>query len=1032
MHGLISYLAHNRLLANLTLMMVLVGGAICWFKIGKEEMPPFEVPWLRVSVPYPGASAEDVELFVTRPLEDKIKGVLGVKEVSSTSSNGFSSIRIELSDDKDQRSEIISEIKDAALEVSLPDGIASDLKFRQFKSSQKAILDIGVYYEGKHLLDYKARSKLQEYVASLENHLTGLSEVSELNLSGYLAQKIVVELDPLKLKKFDVSASQVARKLQSSHFRVPLGSLEDAKETRLTFYSEYQEPKALASLVVRSGFEGRPVLLSDVASVTKRHEKYTTIYKVQGHEAIILNIKKTSQTDILTAISRVKKQALTFAQSHGSSPIKLVLLDDESYDLQNRLSLVSMNGILGFVLILGVLFLFLDFRSGFWVAMGLPFCLCFCLICLYLMGMTINNMTLAAVIIVIGIVVDDAIIICESISREKSLLPLNASPGPAVVAGTKKVLLPIVAAILTTCVAFMPLAHFAGRFGSFVQSIPVVVTLMLAASLYESICVLPAHLNTREKKKARGNLFFRVEGFYSHRLSKILKVHYLVILAFLGLLVASFYLYKQNMKFVMFPREEAREIFIRVGTPKGTSRVETALKIRQIEDILLADLDKYVVGVRSSVAQSRWGRKVQDNAAFIRVELIPLEERKVPLKSLLSRWEEQTKALQGFENIRFIKGRFGHGSGSPIDIHVLENNDVKRMAIAKLIEAELLKDASLSNVEIERVLENPQFKLQPVAMELETRQVSYESLKTSLRVFLSGFTAYKITSFDEEVDVLLTTPDEHKRDLDGILDNHVENQRGYMVPLRDLVEVAPSMLPSNIQRSSYKRLITVKADLKDGARKTPLEIARGLEQGVLKQIKVDYPSSRVVLKGEVEDSRRSGSDFLFAIVTVVGLIYGILILLYRSFVTPLLIMAIIPFGLFGVVIAFYAHGMNAFGFFAVVGSIGMIGVVINDAIVMIDRLEKKVEPGGDLYSQVASVSSSRLRAVTLTTITTVCGIFPTAYGIAGYDSMLAEMMLAMGWGLLFATSITLLLVPCLYTAFWQIRRSVSRLKGGWG
>lgn len=1022
MRRFLSYLANNHLLANLTMVMVFVGAVLAWNKIGKEEMPSFEFPWLRIQVPYPGASAEDVELLVTKPLEDSIRGVQGILEVTSTSSNGRSSISVELSQDESQWSEIINNIKDATYGVQLPDGIAKDLKFRQFKSSEKAIIDIGVFHKSQELLNPQGRKELQQYILALENHLAAIPEISEVSRSGYREREIKIVLNTKKLNHYRMSGAYVAEMLRKYHFRTPLGSLENKAESRMTLVSEYETADTLKKLVIRSGFEGTTVLLEDIASVTEEFKKQTSIRKVQGHQAIFLRVTKIASTDILTAITAIKGAVQDFKNGRESGNIDMILLDDESADLQNRLNIVSMNGILGFVLILIVLLIFLDLRSGFWVALGLPFCMGTTLIALWVSGDTINNMTLAAVIIVIGIVVDDAIIITESIARQKSKY---GSSSQSIVEGTYKVILPILASILTTCVAFVPFAYFEGRFGTFVKSIPFIVALMLGASLYESICILPAHLNDRkESGKKKDHWFFKVESFYSRLLDRILRWRALVIVFFIGLFASSLYLFRTQMKYVMFPREEAREIYIRAATPKGTGRLDTAMKVREIEDIFLEDLGKSVVGVRSSIAQSRWGGKVKDNSVFMRIELLSLEKRGIPLRKLMAKWENKADQLQGFENIRFIKGRFGRGTGSPIDIQILENDDQKRHKIAEMIQKELSENTNFSNAEIERSIQNPEYRLTIKASELEKRGIAPKALADSLKVYVSGLVVYRITSGEEDVEVTLTIPDQEKTSIETVLNFKVENRQGYFIPLRDLLEVKKGKIPANIQRLHYKRRLSVKGDLAENAL-PPLEIAKQLESGILKQIKSLFPSAIILLKGEIEDSRKSRSDFIYTIIAVGALIYCILTLLYRSIFTPLLIMTIIPFGLVGVVLAFYAHQMSAYGFFAIVGTIGMIGVVINDAIVMIDRLEKDIDPSAPLRPQVSKIAATRLRAVTLTTITTVSGIFPTAYGIAGYDSMLAEMMLAMGWGLAFATVITLALVPCIYTFYKQLQIAIK-------
>ena len=1016
MTRILSYFAKNLTLANLTLSLVIMGGVISWLSLGKEEMPEFEVPWLRISIPYPGATASDVELFITKPVEEKLKSVSGIQSLRSTSANNSSSITVELDSNMDDRRELIASIKDAVYEAQLPEDSARNIRFFQFKSAAKAILDIGLYHKEAKLLSTEDRRTLQDVVNALENQILSLPELSEVSKSSYLKREIRIELDPIKLEKLQLSSSQVASLLKKHNFRTPSGHLMDPKETRLTLVSEYETVERLKNIILRTNLDREVARLGDVATIVEGFERSRSIRKVQGHEAIFLNIKKNTQYDILTARKALNRLLDKFQQTRQDSPVAIILLDDESFDLRNRLSIVAWNGIIGFSLILVVLFIFLDLRSGFWVAMGLPFTMGVTLICLNITGDTINNMTLASVIIVLGIVVDDAIILTESVSRQKRF---EEKSFDAVVKGASQVFLPIVASIITTCVAFMPLYFFGGRFGSFVKYIPFIVITMLAASLYESMFILPAHLVGKDKKNKKSKYWFKpIEDGYTKVIETLLKYRLIVVLAFAAILPSSLWLYQQKMKFVIFPREETREVFIKAHAPKDTNRFQMEKLTRSIEDIVLADLDKYVIGIRTRIGQGRRGGRVKENEAFLRIELVDKQTRKVPLREILKDWEDKTNKLEGFDKIRFIKGRFGHGMSSPIDILIQENNNKSREDIAEAIRAELEKDESVVNVDVDTPIKNPEFRLKVKTAELDRLGIEPASLAIAARTYLEGSILYRITSGEEEIDVRLTVPEAQKSKLDQVLDFKVENRQGYLVPMRDVVEVDQSTVPVNIDRYNHKRTLHVYGDLADNAAKSPLEIATSLENGLLKSIASKYPTSIVQFKGEIEDSRQSTSEFLFAVILVSCLIYGILILLYQSIAIPFLIMLIIPFGLVGVILAFWAHGFEQFGFFSVIGTLGMTGVVINDTIIMIDRLERQITGKVEnLAKAVAEVAATRLRAVCLTTITTVAGIFPTAYGLAGYDAMLAEMMLAMGWGLLFATWITLVLVPCVYTIF---------------
>ncbi|MFC1461014.1 efflux RND transporter permease subunit [Verrucomicrobiota bacterium] len=761
--------------------------------------------------------------------------------------------------------------------------------------------------------------------------------------------------------------------------------------------------------------------------------------KVNGHEAIMLRAIKNSSYGILDALEAVKKKVEDFQKTNlEGTEIEVVCLDDESVDLKNRLSLIVKNGSLGFVLILVMLFIFLDFRSGVWVALGIPFTLCFAMICASMMGYTINNITLAAVIIVLGMIVDDAIVVSENITR------LRAEGMPfekATVQGTAFVFAPIVASILTTCIAFLPLLFFRARFGKMLVFIPPVIFFMLGASLFESLFILPGHMQLnfpifnkfmdrfsrkrlREKKQ---HWFNKVEDSYGTFLEKILPFKWVVFTAFVVLLLFSGYIVKTKMKFVMFPREETRAIRLSGEAAPDADRYDTARLTLQAESVIAPYIGKEVIGFTTQIARSRWGRAVEENKFRMNIEIVPKEKRDKSADALIKEWETRLADITDLKEIEVTKSRWGHASGSPIEIIVQENDDEIRNSIAEQLAKSMKENPALDNVEIERPLENPEYRINLKREKIKRLSIDPSDISATLRAALEGVIIYELPKGGEEVDVRFTITDEAKDHIEKILAIPVENRGNYLVPLRDLVDVKKTITPNSIERKDSKRITTIFADITKESGLTPIEIAEQLESRDFPKILNEHPTTLLNFEGEVKDTRESTGDFRNAIIMAILLIYVILILLFNSLTKPLIIMLAIPFGAVGIVLAFWLHGKILFGFFAAIGAIGLAGVVVNDSIIMLAKLEKTYNnaQGPDSSDrQIASIAKTRLRAVILTTLTTVAGLLPTAYGFTGYDAMLAEMMLALTWGLLFGTTITLILVPCAYSfgktlGFWK-------------
>ena len=1018
---IVSFFLKRHLLANLIFFTVFIGGILAWVQIPKEELPDVTFDRVGVTVGYPGASAEEVEYYVTRPIEEELRGLDGIYRIISSTGVGACSVTAELEKNSPDKDAIINEIRNAVLDVDLPEDIKDDPRIRVFKTSRKAIIDIGLIYEGKNILDVSSRNTLQEYAIALENKLLSMPEVSSVNRSGYLDEEIHIKVHPEKLIEYRIPFNTVMKEVQDNNVRQPAGNIENVKEPKVTLSDELNTIAGLNELAIQGGFEGQVVRLNDVAEVSEAHEKTKTVVKINGHEGVFLNVVKSSRVGILEAIKAVNGAVDDFRRYNlQNGDIKIVLLDDESYDVRNRLKLIGINGAIGFLLILIVLFIFLDFRSGLWVALGIPFTFCFALIAALVAGYSINNITLAAVIIVMGMVVDDAIVVSENISRlRREGMKLQESAAK----GTAFVLLPIVASILTTCVAFVPLFFFSGRFGAMVSFIPLIVFFMLGGSLLEALFILPGHMTlplgkSKDVNTSKEHWFGKWENLYGKFIERILPLKWFVFAIFAGLLILSIFIAGRNMKFVMFPDEETRQISVTAEAPPGTQRYETARLSQPVEDALSDYTGKEVVGFRNEIARTRGGSVGQENKFRMRIEIVPKEKRRKSADRLIEEWKEKFGKAENISKLKFSKTWHGQAGGSPIEILVKENNDDLRLRITDELATVMKSRPELINVEIDRPVLTPEYIIKLKRDLVRRLAINPMDIAATLRSALEGKILYDFMGDDEEVYVRLTTVPSAKTDINKVLEIPVENAGKYLVPLGDVVTVEEVSKPDSIVREDLKRTTTVYADIKASAKKTPLEVAEYFENNVFGKIASAYPSTIIEFAGEVKDTRESSKDFIMAVVMAVCLIYLILVLLFNSLVKPFIIMLVIPFGLVGIILAFRLHGISMFGFFAVIGALGLAGVVVNDAIIMLVKLDRSFDPNlspEKTNSQIARIAKTRLRAVVLTTLTTVVGIIPTAYGWAGYDSMLSQMMLALCWGLIFGTLITLVLLPCIYS-----------------
>ena len=1027
----VNYFVERHLLTNMIFLSILIGGIVSWQGIKKEEMPDVTFDQVRISAAYPGATAEEVEHFVTKPIEEEVQGLDGVYRITSTASQGNTSITVELEQDYPNKDEAITEIRSAVLDVDLPEDVRDKPSVRVFKTSKKAIIDIALISSDVHLLDIPARQKLQEYAHALENLLVNLPEINSVNKSGYLKEELQIKVFPEKLLEYAIPLSQVLNEVRDGHVRQPAGHIEAQNEPKVTLNAQLDTIAKLDQQIIQAGFEGKAIALANMAEAVRGFNQSKEIIKVNGHEAIMFSVVKNSSFGILDSIGAVNRAVKAFRENQlKDSPMEVILLDDESMDVRNRISIITMNGGIGFVLILITLFVFLNKRSGLWVAMGIPFSICFTLVASKWLGYSINNITLAGVIIVMGMVVDDAIVVAENIGRFRSQ---GLSSKEAAVRGTAQVFLPIVASIVTTCIAFVPLFFFAGRFGRLNAFIPPIIFLMLGASLFESLVILPGHMHfelpkvrSRVKKKSdppREHWFVNVEHAYGRFLCRVLPYKFVVLAFFVVLLGAAGVIVHSTMKFVMFPNEETREIVITGEAPEETDRFETAQLAKGIEDILSAFIGKQIVGIRTEIARSRRGGAVEENKFRMIIEIVPKEKRRESADEFIALWEKEVKQIAGLKKLTIQKSRWGQSSGSAVEILVQQNDDALRAAAVDALVRQMKARPALTNVDVERPIKIPEYKIGLQREKIKRLSISPQDIASTFRAALEGVVLYELPKGDEEVDVRLTVTDQAKTDMNRILAVPVENRNDYLVPLGDVVHIEETLTPNSISRQDRKRTTNVFADLKPDSKMTPLEAALDLEENVFPKIFADQPTTGLSFTGEVQDTRESKGDFRNAIILVCLLIFAILAVLFNSISRPLIIMLAIPFGVVGVILAFWLHGKTLFGFFAAIGVLGLAGVVINDSIVLLVKLDTELLPQGvrATHDEIARVAQTRLRAVVLTTLTTVVGVLPTAYGLAGYDAMLAEMMLALAWGLCFGTLITLILVPCVYSTIQGIQ-----------
>jgi multidrug efflux pump subunit AcrB len=1015
---LIRWFSNNHLLANFIMIGVLLLGVWFWHITAKEEMPNSTWNRVMINASWAGASPEDMERFITRDIEDAVSGRDGVVSVTSTSSRGSCSVVVELNERVDYTM-ALNDIRTAVAEVKLPDGV-DDPFVRGFMSSQRAVVDIVIFKTDAPLLSVQDRVDLQESALVLQSQLESLPEVLSADMSGYYQREYRIIVDPVKLEHYRIPFTDLPTSITNQNLRQPAGILEDRAKSLVSIDAELDTPEELRRVVLQGNFDGPLVFLEDVAVVEETFEEYDTIRKVNGREAVTLRVVKNADTGIIVAADAIRARTERFKNSLSGSGIDLLVTGDDSQGVRDRLALIASNGLLGFILILILLFVFLDFKSGFWVAMGIPFSFCFTMVLSSLLGQTINNMTLAAVIIVMGMVVDDAIVVTENITR---LRQQGMPRADAVVRGTASVVSPVIASVITTMAAFVPLLFFSGIAGRMSKVIPPIVILMLAGSLFESLVILPSHMQhpllehkRRLSGEKTGHWFFAVERFFGRILDRVLHARFVVIPLFVIVAFGAVLLYKTQFQFSLFPGEESDTLFIDLKTPPDSTRLETEAASREIEVILDEYIPEPVENYQTTIAGGRFGGMREDNRIYIQVSLTEKGKKKGGTKRLSDDLQARLSALPGFTDLVIRSQRFGFSSGSAIEILVQENDPAKRLALAGRLVESLLGRPDISAAEADTPRPIPEYKIDFDRETLTRLGINPQNIRSLIYTAIDGRVLYDFPRGSDTVEVRLITDEKYRRDIDTVFNLPVANRAGYLVPLSEILEIRKVMSDSSISRIDSRRTTSVMADLPEVDPRPLMKVAEELERDLFPVLEAGSPGSVLTFGGEVAETRKIGNELLWAVVFTLVSIYMILSLSLKSLWKPFLIMLSIPLGAAGAIFAFRLHGITTFGFYAGVGLIGLAGVVVNDSIVLLDRLDQVKKGLGRRLTrtEVAETTATRLRAVFLTTATTVIGLLPTAYGIFGYDPLLSQMMLALAWGLMFGTLITLVLIPSLY------------------
>ncbi len=1031
MDKIFKYCVEHPKLVNLVFALIMIAGALAFFSLKRDSIPQVDLKMMFVTTVYPGAAAKDVEINVSIPIEEAIQDVTGIKELTSYSTENFSQVFIEIDPYAKDVQKVKDDIKDAVGRVSqLPPEVTQKPLITEIKTDVFPVFEVGISGNVSEL-------ELRRLARNLEKKIQRVKGVASTSKIAYRKREVHVNVDLDQAIQKHVSLTEVMGAIRSRNIRVSGGDIlsVDAKKKIITM-SEFDNPTDVSEAIIRSVFSGRKVIVSDVATVTNGFEDKNIIVKTNGDPGINIVVNKKENADAVRTAKNVrellKEQNDTLPQGVSAQVVK-----DYSIYVNSMLKTVVANSMIGFVLVMICLMFFLDKKIAFWTAMGIPFSLLVGFFFMPRMDIEITTVSMLAIIIVLGMLVDDAIVVAENIFsyREKGLSRTEAS-----IKGVSQVFWPVVATVSTTIAAFIPIMLMGGIFGAWIRDIPLVITIVLLASLFESIFILPSHIaHTNISAKSKPKLVLYLEEKYKKFLFKVLHKKYRVIGVFILIFIIAVGVILPMLGFTLFASSDNDYLFILAETKEGIPIEETSRKVEKIEKIVKETVPKEVlssyvtlIGKNGIHMWQEMSSVTHTHLARVTVNLTPTTERKITADQILKKLEKKLNLItnEGFTKIEALVQRGGPPVGQPVDVAFIGEDDKIRDQLAADFVKFLENTPGIYAIERddEKGKEELNIKLNYGLM--ADLGITAADVATTIRAAFDGSVVTSIRNQGEEVDFRVKVADKYKSDPKYIKNLTIPNRMGQLIKLGSLISFEESRSAITIIRMDSDRSVSVLAEMRSDKIK-PSVFAPKLKEKV-DQLLRERPGFRAVIGGEQRSTDESMNDFFRSFFIAILVIYIILVVLFDSFSQPVVVLLAFPFGLIGVVFAFAIH-LQPLSFLGLIGILGLLGVVVNNSLVMINFLNhKQKEECGEKellpLEKVVDAAVARFRPIVLTTVTTVLGLMPSLYGFfGGRLDFLFPLLLALSWGLVFSTFITLFLIPAIYLVekdfnLWVIKK----------
>ena len=1024
MERLVRFFVERHLLVNVITVAVIVVGGIAASRNQVDGFPDMEIPRFVITASLHGASARDVETKVTIPIEEALAEIDSLDTYHTIITENLSVTTVELDDDTPS-SDVLEkerEIRNELERISdFPPEMTEDPVLQRIDSKKLPVLEVALAGPSEAL---PAAARL------LERRLARAPGVAKTQVVGLPDPELRVLVDPARARAHGVALSDVVQALARRNVSSTGGDLETAEARRqVALWGRFEQPDEIGDVILRFDNGGGALRVRDIARLELGREDVKLAAGTNGQPGLSIVIIKRGDADVIDTRNAVIQ---TLAETELPSGVDAIIVNDITFEIRNRLSVLATNGALGVALVATVVFVFLAPSAAAWVCAGVPLVILSVVALMPLFGVNLNFISTIAFLVVLGLLVDDAVVVAEKIllHRQEGL-----APGPAAVAGAAAMARPVLTAGITTVLAFLPIFAIGGMAGRIAWQIPTVVILSLVLSLVESFAVLPAHMSmVRSDVRPRPKRAFvlRLEAVYRDLLERMLPRKNRVIAGFAAAFAFVMLAIAPRMEFEFMAQDSSPAVSLKLSMPPGTplEATEAALgAVRaQIPALMGEDLlaTTYRVGHLDHLAFDReYGSAAHEGFVTAYIDL--RRNRRTAAE-----WIAELKrvlVLPPTASVVYEAHVDGPPDLVPVQLHVLSNDDDLRRSIATEILGELERFGGLVDLEINERLGIRQIDLNLDYEDLARTGLDADDVGRGLKTAFFGAVATEIRDLDDTTEVRVLFEPAARGSLEALLDTPLRNARGELVALRDVVDPVETHSLSSIFHRDGVRAATVSGGIEAGAGLTADVIARHLEAAILPRY-ADLPDVEFVVGGEVVHSRRATSEVgTVAIVALLG-IGAVITIMLGSFLEAAFVISIVPFAFAAVVLVFFLHGMHL-SLLAIVGVVGLSGVVVNSAIVMVDavhRAQHGLSEHEDETRRQAMIEAlvGRLRPILVTSLSTLGGLLPTAYGLGGYDFVMGPMSLALGWGLAVSTAVTLFLLPCLYVTGNDLTRALDR------